>query len=96
VQARCNHLSAFARPRPDRFSTGYVIEALQSTTEAIESIQDPKERQAKKDEQLEEQEQPSDWTNEWEAYTRKKINFPTNGSVMTLNARAAKGSLSDG
>jgi hypothetical protein len=50
VQARCNHLSAFARPRPDRFSTGYVIEALQSTTEAIESIQDPKERQAKKEE----------------------------------------------
>lgn len=50
VQARVNHMSAFARPRPDRFSTGFVIEPLQSAIEAIEKIDDPKEKQARKDE----------------------------------------------
>lgn len=44
VQARQNQISAFGRPRPDRFSTGFVIEARQETLERIESIQDEEEK----------------------------------------------------
>lgn len=50
VQARCNHISAFARPRPDRFSTGFVIEPLQDAIEAIEKIEDSSEKKRRKDE----------------------------------------------
>lgn len=50
VQARVNHLSAFARPRPDRFSTGFVIEPLQSAIEAIEKIDNADEKKRRKDE----------------------------------------------
>lgn len=48
VQARQNQGSAFGRPRPDRFSTGFVIEAHQSTLEAIESEPDEQKKQAMK------------------------------------------------
>jgi hypothetical protein len=50
VQARQNQVSAFGRPRPDRFSTGFVIEARQETLEALDKIQDPEEKKRKKEE----------------------------------------------
>lgn len=50
VQARQNQMSAFGRPRPDRFSTGFVIEARQETLESLDKLQDPEQKKAKKDE----------------------------------------------
>jgi hypothetical protein len=49
VQARQNQMAAFARPRPDRFSTGFVIEARQDALEEIEKIQDPQQKRTAKD-----------------------------------------------
>lgn len=48
VQARQNQISAFGRPRPDRFSTGFVIEAHKATLEAIEGEPDEQKKQAMK------------------------------------------------
>lgn len=48
VQARQNQMAAFGRPRPDRFSNGFVIELRQEANEAIEQIQDQKEKQERK------------------------------------------------
>lgn len=50
VQARQNQMSAFGRPRPDRFSTGFIIEARQDILEAIEKITNPEEKRTKKEE----------------------------------------------
>ena len=50
VQARQNHMSAFARPRPDRFSTGFTIELKQDAHERIETIEDEKEKKEEKNE----------------------------------------------
>jgi hypothetical protein len=50
VQARQNQMSAFGRPRPDRFSTGFVIEARQETNERIEKLTDPEQKKVQKDE----------------------------------------------
>jgi len=50
VQARQAQMSAFGRPRPDRFSTGFVIEPLQETNEAIEQEEDQKIKQQRKKE----------------------------------------------
>lgn len=50
VQARQAQMSAFGRQRPDRFSTGFVIEPRQETNESIESIKDQQEKQQKKKE----------------------------------------------
>lgn len=50
IQARQNQISAFGRPRPDRFSTGFVIEARQEIIERIEQIQDQQEKQKAKKE----------------------------------------------
>jgi hypothetical protein len=49
VQARENQMSAFGRPRPDRFSTGFIIEQRQETIERIEKISDPEVKKAEKD-----------------------------------------------
>lgn len=48
VQARQNQMAAFGRPRPDRFSNGFVIELRQEANEAIEQIQDQSEKQKRK------------------------------------------------
>ena len=45
VQARQNQMAPFGRPRPDRFSTGFVIELRAEANERIEAIEDLKERQ---------------------------------------------------
>jgi hypothetical protein len=50
VQARQNQMAAFGRPRPDRFSTGFIIEPRQEALEAIEKIQDQEQKKAKKEE----------------------------------------------
>jgi ribosomal 50S subunit-associated protein YjgA (DUF615 family) len=50
VQARQNQMAAFGRPRPDRFSTGFVIEQRQETIEALEKIADPEEKKRRKEE----------------------------------------------
>lgn len=50
VQARQNQMSAFGRPRPDRFSTGFVIEARQDVLERIEKTADPEEKKRLKEE----------------------------------------------
>ena len=50
VQVRQNQMAAFGRQRPDRFSTGFVIEARQATNEAIEKLPNPEEKKAKKEE----------------------------------------------
>jgi hypothetical protein len=48
-QARQAQMSAFGRPRPDRFSTGFIIEMRQETNERIEKLPE-QEKQAKKEE----------------------------------------------
>lgn len=50
VQARQNQMSAFGRPRPDRFSTGFVIELRTDANERIEAIDDLEERKKFQDE----------------------------------------------
>lgn len=50
VQARQNQMAAFGRPRPNRFSTGFIIEAKQEALEALESITDPQLKKQKKEE----------------------------------------------
>jgi hypothetical protein len=47
VQVRQNQMAAFGRPRPDRFSTGFVIEPKQEALEAIERL-NPEEKKARK------------------------------------------------
>lgn len=49
IQMRSNHVSAFARPRPSRASTGFVIQLNQETVERIEneSATDEEKKQAK-------------------------------------------------
>lgn len=42
VQARCNHISTFGRPRPDRFSTGFIIEP---NVGVVEKLKTPEEKQ---------------------------------------------------
>jgi hypothetical protein len=37
VRARQNHVSAFGRPRPDRFSTGYIIRPNAGVTDGMDS-----------------------------------------------------------
>jgi hypothetical protein len=49
VQARQNQISAFGRPRPDRFSTGFVIEPRQDVLERIEKNANPEEKKQLKD-----------------------------------------------
>jgi len=49
VQARQAQMSAFGRPRPDRFSTGFIIEMRQETNERIETLPE-QEKQQKKEE----------------------------------------------
>lgn len=39
VQTRCNHISTFGRPRPDRFSTGYVIEPSPGVLDKLDEDQ---------------------------------------------------------
>ena len=39
LQARQNHLSSFGRPRPDRFSSGFVIEPRKGVTEELNDEQ---------------------------------------------------------
>ena len=50
IQARQNQMSAFGRPRPDRFSTGFIIEPRQYALEQLEKIKDPEEKKVAKDE----------------------------------------------
>jgi hypothetical protein len=50
VQARQNQMSAFGRMRPNRFSTGFVIEPRQEALEALEKIEDQEEKQRRKEE----------------------------------------------
>jgi len=47
VQARCNHIAAFGRMRPNRFSTGFIIEPTQEALEAIEKLPE-EQKQAQK------------------------------------------------
>lgn len=49
VQVRQNQMSAFGRPRPDRFATGFVIEMTQETIEAIEALPADQKTAAKDD-----------------------------------------------
>lgn len=49
IQTRQNQMSAFGRPRPDRFSTGFVIQPRQEALEAIEKLPD-EQKKARKDE----------------------------------------------
>lgn len=50
VGARQNQISGFGRPRPDRFSTGFVIETKQEALEKLEKIEDEKLKEQKKEE----------------------------------------------
>jgi uncharacterized membrane protein YgcG len=50
INARQNQMSAFGRPRPDRFSTGFIIELRQEANERIEAIKDPEQKQQMADE----------------------------------------------
>lgn len=45
VQARMNQMSAFGRPRPDRFSDGFVIELREEAKERLDSIEDTAEKE---------------------------------------------------
>lgn len=50
IQARQNHVSAFGRPRPNRFSNGFTIEPKQIALAAIEAEKDESLKVQKKDE----------------------------------------------
>jgi len=50
IQARQNHLSTFGRPRPDRWSMGFVIEPRQEINERIESEPDENRKKQAKEE----------------------------------------------
>lgn len=49
IQARQAQMSAFGRPRPDRFSTGFIIEERQETIEQIESLPEDQKKKAKEE-----------------------------------------------
>lgn len=49
VQARMQQMAAFGRPRPDRFSTGFVIEMRQETNERIEQLPEGQKQQHKEE-----------------------------------------------
>lgn len=49
VQARQAHMSAFGRPRPDRFSTGFILEMRQETNERIEQLPEEQKQQHKEE-----------------------------------------------
>ena len=50
VQTRQAQMSAFGRPRPDRFSTGFVVEPRQEALEELEKLADPEAKKKAKDE----------------------------------------------
>lgn len=49
VQARQAQMSAFGRPRPDRFSTGFIIEPRTETMEQIDRLPEDQKKAAKEE-----------------------------------------------
>lgn len=50
ANARMAQMSAFGRPRPDRFSTGFIIEARTETMEKMDKIKDEDQKKQAKEE----------------------------------------------